>query len=243
MKNSKDNVLYRDPYAKKGNAGRSLWEKGQCILGNKLPIFLIAVLTSFYCTAQTTTSTTSLFDGATLNGWKAVKKENAKFWSVVDGVITGGDGVTKIPTNTYLHTTESYGDFEFRCLFRITGDHEQGLINSGIQYRSIIEGNKIIGYQADIGKGYWGDIYDEHRRGKLLGGELETLKHILNEEGWNSYIVRCIGNKHVTYINGVKTAEYVEKDPNIPAKGVIGIQLHSGGNAKVEFKHITITEL
>lgn len=243
MKNGKDNGLYREPYVKKGHAGKSLRAKGQYMLGNKLPIILIAVLVSFYCNAQTTTSTTSLFDGSTLNGWKAIKKENAKFWSVVDGVITGGDGVTKIPTNTYLHTTDRYGDFEFRCLFRITGDHDTGLINSGIQYRSIIKDNKIIGYQADIGKGYWGDIYDEHRRGKLLGGELETLKHILNEEGWNSYIVRCIGNKHVTYINGVKTAEYVEKDPSIPAKGVIGIQLHSGGNAKVEFKHITITEL
>lgn len=188
-------------------------------------------------------STTSLFDGTSLNGWKTVKKENAKFWSVVDGVIVGGDGTTIIPTNTYLHTTDSYEDFEFRCLFRITGDHDKGLINSGIQYRSIIEDNKIIGYQADIGKGYWGDIYDEHRRAKLIGGDLKTLKHILNEEGWNSYIIRCIGNKHVTYINGVKTAEYVEKDSNIPSKGVIGMQLHSGGNAKVEFKHITITKL
>ena len=206
-------------------------------------IVVVAILGSISCGAQEFPTTTSLFDGTTLNGWKTVKKENAKFWSVVDSVITGGDGVTKIPTNTYLHTTKSYGDFEFRALFRLTGDHSTGLINSGIQYRSIIRDNKIIGYQADIGKGYWGDIYDEHRRAKLLGGDLGTLKHILNEDGWNSYIVRCIGNKHVTYINGVKTAEYVEEDPEIPAEGVIGIQLHSGGNAKVEFKHITITEL
>lgn len=208
---------------------------------NLLTVFLL--IGHLICHAQEVSKTSSLFDGETLKGWKTVKKENAKFWSVADSVITGGDGVTKIPTNTYLHTTESYGDFEFRCLFRITGDHDQGLINSGIQYRSIIEGNKIIGYQADIGKGYWGDIYDEHRRAKLVGGDLRTLKHILDEEGWNSYIIRCIGNRHVTYINGVKTAEYIEKDPKIPAKGVIGIQLHKGGNAKVEFKHITITEL
>jgi hypothetical protein len=206
-------------------------------------ILILAIIGNISCWAQNNSTTTSLFDGATLNGWKTVKEENAKFWSVKDSVITGGDGITKIPTNTYLHTVESYGDFEFRCLFRITGDHEQGLINSGIQYRSIIEGDKIIGYQADIGKGYWGDIYDEHRRAKLLGGDLSTLKYILNEDGWNSYIVRCVGNRHETYINGVKTAEYVEKDPKIPATGVVGIQLHSGGNAKVEFKNITITEL
>lgn len=206
-------------------------------------IFFIVLSTNLGCRAQNYPAPTSLFDGNTLNGWKALKAENAKYWSVVDGVITGGDGVTKIPTNTYLHTIESYGDFEFRCLFRITGNHEQGLINSGIQYRSIIEDWKIIGYQADIGKGYWGDIYDEHRRGKLIGGDLSTLKHILKEDGWNSYIVRCKGKRHELYINGVKTADYLEKDSAIPSKGVIGIQLHSGGNAKVEFKHITITEL
>ena len=206
-------------------------------------ILICAIIGNISCWAQNNSSTTSLFDGSTLNGWKVVKKENAKFWAVVDSVITGGDGVTKIPTNTYLYTTKSFGDFEFRALFRLTGDHGTGLINSGIQYRSIIKDNKIIGYQADIGKGYWGDIYDEHRRAKLLGGDLSTLKYILNEDGWNSYIVRCIGNRHVTYINGVKTAEYIEEDPEIPAKGVIGIQLHSGGNAKVEFKHMTITEL
>jgi hypothetical protein len=41
----------------------------------------------------------------------------------------------------------------------------------------------------------------------------------------------------------VKTVEYFEKESNIPAKGVIGIQLHSGGNAKIEIKHLTITVL
>ncbi len=204
---------------------------------------IVGIMGTFVCNAQKVAPTVSLFDGSTLNGWKTVKKENGKYWSVVDGVITGGDGVTNIPTNTYLRTTDTYEDFEFRCLFRLTGDHSKGLINSGIQYRSLIEDGKIIGYQADIGKGYWGDIYDEHRRGKLVGGDLGTLKHLLKEDGWNSYIVRCKGNRHELYINGVKTCEYVEKDESIPSDGVIGIQLHSGGDAKVEFKNITISPL
>jgi hypothetical protein len=207
-------------------------------------LILVAVLIgNFSCNSQKTNETTTLFDGATLTGWKTVKKENSKYWSVVDSVITGGDGLNNIPTNTYLITAKSYEDFEFRALFRITGNHDAGLINSGIQYRSVIEDGKIIGYQADIGKGYWGDIYDEHRRAKLVGGDLSTLKHILNEDGWNSYIVRCKGSSHKLYINGVKVSEYVEKDSTIPSKGVIGIQLHSGANAKIEFKHITITPL
>lgn len=208
-----------------------------------LTIVIVGYLTNSICSAQEKSTTISLFDGTTLNGWKTVNPNNSIYWSVVDSTIIGGDGISKVPQNTYLYTSETYENFELRLLFRITGDHNKGLINSGIQYRSIIESNKIIGYQADIGKGYWGDIYDEHRRAKLAGGDLRTLRRILNEEGWNSYIVRCQGNKHELYINGVRVSEYIEQDASIPSKGVIGIQVHSGGNAKVEFKHITLTHL
>ncbi len=185
---------------------------------------------------------TSLFDGKTLAGWKVVKEQNAKFWKVVDGVITGDNDGQKVPTNTYLATEKEYGDFEFRCKFRISGDHKTGLINSGIQYRSFLKNGKMTGYQADIGRGYWGDIYDEHRRGKLVKGETKKLMEQLVEDGWNDYLVRCKGNTHELYINGVKTATYTE-EKDVPAKGIIGLQLHSGGIAKVEFKDITIKEL
>jgi hypothetical protein len=225
-------------YSKTPNCKEQLSSIKVCTL-----ILVFAFINNLTCYAQNVNSTISLFDGSSLNGWEVVNTANGEYWSVVDSVITGGNGTINIPTNTYLRTTESFGDFEFRALFRLTGDHSTGLINSGIQYRSIIEDNNIIGYQADIGKGYWGDIYDEHRRGKLVGGDLSTLKHLLNEDGWNSYIIRCVGNKHELYINGVKTTEYLEMDPEIPSKGVIGLQVHSGGNAKVEFKHITITKL
>jgi len=64
----------------------------------------------------------------------------------------------------------------------------------------------------------------------------------LVEDGWNEYLIRCKGNKHELFINGVKTADYTE-EKDVPSKGLIGMQLHSGGVAKVEFKNITIEEL
>lgn len=193
--------------------------------------------------AQTSSRDQSLFDGKSLNGWKVTDPRHASLWRVVDSVLTGGDGIQKIPQNTYIQTVREFGDFEFRCLFRLSGDPSTGMINSGIQYRSkVIDGN-MVGYQADIGNGYWGDIYDEHRRGKLVGGDLSTLRRILKEDGWNSYIVRVKGNHHTLYINGVKTCEYVEGDSSIPARGIIAIQLHSGGAARIQFRDITITEL
>ncbi|QDK81758.1 DUF1080 domain-containing protein [Spirosoma sp. KCTC 42546] len=203
-----------------------------CQIVGGLPVF-----------AQSPGKTVSLFDGKTLTGWKTVDPAQAALWSVADSMIKSGDGVKKIPENTYLHTLKEYGDFEFRCLFRLHGDPATGMINSGIQYRSILEGTKIIGYQADIGNGYWGDLYDEHRREKLVSGDLSILKRILKEDGWNSYIIRCKGNRHELYINGVKTCDYIEKDSKIPQKGVIAVQIHSGGVAQVEFRDLTISEL
>lgn len=201
--------------------------------------------TSLACYASgSSVAATSLFDGKTLNGWKAVNPANAHYWSVVDGVITCSSGDKKMPTNTYLATEKNYQDFEFRCLFRLSGDHKTGLINSGIQYRSGIRGTKIIGYQADIGKGYWGDIYDEHRRNKaLVKGDMSTLKLLLKEDGWNSYTIRCTGHRHELYINGVKTCDWTEPTKKFTTEGVIALQLHSGGIAKMEYKDIVIEEL
>jgi uncharacterized protein (DUF2147 family) len=210
----------------------------------KLTALLILSLSITSLSAKEPAKETSIFDGKTLNGWKVVNPAFAKMWSVTDGAITAGDGKTKIRSNTYLATTKEYGDFEFRCLFRISGDHKTGLINSGIQYRSYMHGTKIIGYQADIGKGWWGGIYDEHRRNKtLIKGDMSVLGKTLKEDGWNTYLIRCKGNHHELFINGIKTADYIEKDEKIATKGVIAVQIHSGGKAKVEFKGITVTDL
>ncbi|PPK99845.1 3-keto-disaccharide hydrolase [Parapedobacter indicus] len=187
--------------------------------------------------------TINLFDGKTLNGWRTVNPDDAKYWRAKDSLIVGGDGDTNVPQNTYLQTIDEYDDFELRCLFRLSGDPNTGFINSGIQYRSKVVANDIIGYQADIGDGHWGDIYDEHRRGLLQSGDLHTVWRILKKDGWNSYIVRVRGNHHELYINGVKTCDYIEKDATVPVKGIIAFQLHGGGAAKIEIRDVTITPL
>jgi len=192
----------------------------------------------------------NLFDGKTLEGWEAINPKNAKYWSVVDGIMEASNGDKKMPINTYLATTEEYGDFEFTCEFRLSGDHKTGLINSGIQYRSLLKKHKkrgmiISGYQADIGKGYWGDIYDEHRRGKLA--KADTTKLFASEgwadDKWHTYKIICKGNHHQLFINGILTVDYKEEKAGIPSKGVIALQLHKGGVAKIQYKNIQLKKL
>jgi hypothetical protein len=184
-----------------------------------------------------------LFDGKSLKGWKVSDQAFSYLWKVEDGMIVGGDSKKKIPVNSYIVSEKSYKNFEFRCLFKLTGDPSTGMINSGIQYRSELKNGDMTGYQADIGEGYWGDIYDEHRRGKLVSGELGSLRELLNKDGWNSYIIRCSGNRHQLYINGVKTADYLEKDARMAQHGVFGVQIHSGGMAQIFLKDIELEEL
>lgn len=186
----------------------------------------------------------TLFDGKTLKGWKVVNPANAERWTVVDGCLASGDGKTKIPTNTFLATTEEYGDFEFTCKFRLWGDQKTGMINSGIQYRSHAHGTNTVGYQADMGRGWWGGIYDEHRRNVTLAKcDVKVLGKDFKEDGWHTYTIRCKGNHHELFIDGIKTVDYIEKDSSVPAKGFIAVQIHSGGKAQVAFKDLTLKKL
>ena len=194
----------------------------------------------------------SLFDGETLNGWKVLNETHGhdKYWSVKDGAIQCSSGGEKMKPTTFLYSDKQYEDFIFTCKFRLTGDHGTGLVNSGIQYRSSVEVAKphkhwcVIGYQADIGRGWWGGIYDEHRRGSIYKADAKVLlSSKFQEQGWNTYRIECRGDYHKLYINGILTADYVEEDSEIPSKGHFALQLHGGGVCEIQFKDIKIVEL
>ena len=139
--------------------------------------------------------TVSLFDGKTLNGWEVVKKDK-QYWRVEDGTIIADSLGKKMPRNTFLFSAQEYDNFEFRCLFRLTGDPKTGLVNSGIQFRTeMLAKGKAKGYQADIGEPkWWGCIYDEHRRGLIAKSDVSKLKRTLKPFGWNEYVIHAKRN-------------------------------------------------
>jgi hypothetical protein len=74
--------------------------------------------------------------------------------------------------------------------------------NAGIQFRSMREPNgHAIGYQADIGKGWWGALYHEHGR-KILAKNKDTAGKHLNPEKWNKYEILAVGHRIWLAING-----------------------------------------
>jgi hypothetical protein len=182
-----------------------------------------------------------LFDGKTLTGWEG---ETAKTWRVEEGAIVGGSLTEKVPRNEFLCTTGKYGDFELKVKFKLLGDHDQA--NGGVQIRTkrIPNHHEVIGYQADIGQQYWGALYDESRRARVLAGpDKETQAKIVKYDDWNDYVIRCEGPRIRLWLNGTLTVDYTEKDDTAERSGIIGLQIHGGAKAKVYYKDITIEEL
>ena len=101
----------------------------------------------------------------------------------------------------------------------------------------------MSGYQADIGEGYWGSLYDESRRNKVLVPASEEALKVLNKSDWNHYVVSATGDKIVLSINGKRSVEYHEPDASIARSGLLAVQIHAGGPMEVQFKDVMIQPL
>jgi hypothetical protein len=160
-----------------------------------------------------------LFDGKTLDQWESIaaRVDGAPMWRVEDGVITGGSRTQTIKANDFLATRGSYGDFELKLKVKITG---MGFVNSGVQIRSqrAERGGEMIGYQVDAGDGWWGKLYDESRRNKVIGaaGDPKAVDAVIKKEDWNEYVIRAEGPRIRSWINGVAALDFTEADRSIP---------------------------
>ena len=181
----------------------------------------------------------ALFDGKSLDGWQARKGEE-NWWRVEDGMITGGSLTETVPFNTFLASSKAYGNFDLTYKIRLVAG--EGFVNSGMQIRSqrLAENSEMSGYQVDAGAGYWGDLYDESRRGRALA---KTPNPSIKEGDWNEFRVLCEGPRIRTWINGVAAIDYTESEHDIPASGFLGLQAHGGGKLLVQLKDISIKEI
>ena len=73
------------------------------------------------------------------------------------------------------------------------------------------------GYQADLGAGYWGCLYDEARRNRMLVQAVEAPQ--IRENDWNDYRILCQGRRIQLWVNGIQTVDYTEQDEGILPRG------------------------
>ncbi|HJZ56880.1 MAG TPA: PVC-type heme-binding CxxCH protein, partial [Gemmataceae bacterium] len=170
------------------------------------------------------------FNGKDLSGWDGDKD----VWSVENGEIVGKTA-TGLKKNTFLKSQLAVTDFRLSAKVKLTPDAG----NSGIQFRSEpLPDGEMRGPQADIGAGWWGKLYEESGRGLLVkeGGE----KFVKPGE-WNDYVVEANGSRVKIWINGNLVCDY--DDPMLAKRGVIGLQVHSGGPMEVRFKDLKLEVL
>jgi hypothetical protein len=163
--------------------------------------------------------------------------ENA-YWQFTDSSFHGEMGKEK--EHHYSYTKKSYKDFELNVMIRMVGDSNA---NSGVCVRiNPTDFDNAPGYQVDMGKGYWGSLWEE-RRGNMVQKYPDVLvKKLVHENDWNHYYIIVRGHHIQAWLNGVKTIDIVHDAGFL--EGSVGFQLcHYHSQTAVDVKSFYIREL
>lgn len=175
----------------------------------------------------------ALFNGTDLTGWKIYGTEK---WYVKDNLLICESGPDK--GYGYLATEKFYDNFILTLEFNQESDG-----NSGVFFRSNIEGTKISGWQVEVAPpgSHSGGIYESYGRGWLIQPPSEYDDVVVLNQ-WNFMKIKVYNNEVTTWINGIKMIN-INDDKIGKGVGSIALQIHDGGNIKVKWKNINIEML
>jgi len=194
---------------------------------------LLTLLVFLICSFTLPEKKKSIFNGKDLAGWKTYGTEK---WYVENGNLVCESGPDK--QYGYLATDRFYKNFDLTLEFL-----QESNGNSGVFFRSTIDGTKISGWQCEVApKGNdTGGIYESYGRGWLIQIPDEK-ENILMPGKWNKLRIRVEGDRVQTWLNGQSMVDF--KDDKIgSADGSIALQIHDGGGIKVSWRKIMIEEL
>lgn len=196
-------------------------------------VFSASLLIPLLCSRAAIPQPTSLFNGVDLEGWTI---HGTELWYVEDGDLVCESGPDS--AYGYLTTDRSFDDFNLTLEFR---QESEG--NSGVFFRSSLEGTVITGWQAEVAppSHSTGGIYESYGRGWLVKPD-SMLDDVLRMGEWNTMRVRVVGDSVKTWLNGVEMVELADGKIGA-ASGQIALQIHDGGGIKVRWRNIRISEL
>ncbi|HEY5772641.1 MAG TPA: DUF1080 domain-containing protein [Chitinophagaceae bacterium] len=193
----------------------------------------LMVICLFYSLLTTAQNKVPIFNGKDLSGWKIHGTEK---WFVENGNLVCESGPDK--QYGYLSTNKTYKNFELTLEFK-----QEANGNSGVFFRSSIEGVKISGWQCEVApvNHHTGGIYESYGRGWLIQPD-STKEKYLKTGKWNKLKLKVVGNEVTTWLNGHQMI-YIKDEKIGAGNGFIALQIHDGGGIKVRWKKIKITEL
>jgi hypothetical protein len=175
----------------------------------------------------------SLFNGKDLTGWTIHGTEK---WYVDKGELVCESGPDK--QYGYLSTNKNYKNFTLTVQFK-----QEANGNSGVFFRSSIDGVKISGWQVEVApmNAHTGGIYESYGRGWLVQPNPEHEKY-LNEANWNTMKIYVKGDSVTTWLNDHMMVT-INDEKIGQGVGFIALQIHDGGGIKVRWKKLEIQEL
>jgi len=174
-----------------------------------------------------------IFNGKNLKGWTIYGTEK---WYVEDGELICESGPDE--AYGYLATDKHYRNFELTLNFL-----QEANGNSGVFFRSTIEGTKISGWQVEVAPPNHdtGGIYESYGRG-WLEQIPEEKEGILKMGEWNTLKIRVVDDRVMTFLNGELMVDLTDEKIG-KANGSIALQIHDGGGIRVRWKNIRVEEL
>lgn len=141
-----------------------------------MKLFFLLLATAF--TTVIYGQSTSIFNGKDLTGWTAHGTEK---WYVEKGELICESGPDK--QYGYLSTNKAYKNFELTLQFK-----QEANGNSGVFFRSSIDGVKISGWQVEVAPAgqHTGGIYESYGRGWLI--QPDSVREKVLKEGKLSLI-------------------------------------------------------
>jgi hypothetical protein len=194
-----------------------------------IPLLAVFLLAGFTSPAKKH----PLFNGKDLTGWKIYGTEK---WFVENGLLVCESGPDK--QYGYLATDKFYKNFDLTVEFLQEADG-----NSGIFFRSTIEGTKIAGWQCEVApKGHdTGGIYESYGRGWLKQID-DDKENILKPGKWNTMRIRVVGDRVQTWLNRIQMVDLSDEKIG-KGNGSIALQIHEGGGIRVKWRNLVIEEL
>ncbi len=186
-------------------------------------LVIILLLIASSCTASS--EWISLFDGQSLEGWKA--SENVDSWKIKDGtLITAGERSHLFYDGEVLG--HKFKNFEFSVDVKSTYGSNSGIyIHTAFQD----EGWPSAGYECQVlnanSTSETGE-YVEHKMTGSIYAIRNVWKSPVPDNEWFNYRIKVQGKTIQTYINGMLAAEYTEPEEIYRSSGMEGRVLGSG---------------
>ncbi len=154
----------------------------------------------------------SMFDGKTLDGWKA--NEHPESWTVKDGCIVGHGERSHL-----FWMKRKCRDCEFKAEVKISDGG-----NSGMYFRAQFAPGWPKGYEAQVNS-----THKDWKRTGSLYNFVNIKEQLVPPNTWFTQHIIVKGNHIIIKVNGKTVVDYVD-EKNTYTEGYLALQQHDPGS-------------